>query len=138
MRPLPGAPSGGPTAVLTAEQQASYQKNMADKRAEMMELSSKRQAARMEINQIVLSPKFDENLIRQKIMDEAKIEADLAILQARAFADIQPPLTDEQMEKLKQSQAPRQPMMMRPTQTPPTAPTPPGTNHDASGLPPKQ
>jgi Spy/CpxP family protein refolding chaperone len=133
MRPLPGpgAPMGGPFSVLTEEQRTSYQKNMADKRAEMMELSTKRQAARQEITQVVLSPKLDENLIRQKFMDEAKIEADIAILQAKAFADIQPALTDEQIEKLKQPPAP---MQMRPMQTPPP---PTGTNHDANGLPPK-
>jgi uncharacterized membrane protein len=137
MRPLPGAPMGGPMSVLTEEQLASYKKNITDKQAEMMELNSRRQAARQEISHLVLSPKLDENLIRQKIMDEAKIEADLAIMQAKAFAEIQPPLSDEQLEKLKETQAPRMPMI-RPGQTPPAAPSTTATNRDQSGAPGKQ
>jgi hypothetical protein len=134
MRPLPGASMGGPMAVLTEEQRASYQKNIPS--SEMMELYSKRQAARLEIGQMMYAPKVDENLIRQRIMEEAKIEADIAILQAKAFAEVQPPLTDEQIDKVKQMLAPRQPMI-RPT-PPPTTPSTTVTNQGQSGLPGKQ
>ncbi len=129
MRPLPGPNAGGPMAVLSEEQRASYQKNLTDKRAEMMELTSKLQPLRQELNESMFSLKVDESGIRQKVMDEAKIEADIMILRAKAFADIQPPLTEEQMEKFKQAQTPRP--MMRPT--PPTAPAPGATSQPQGG-----
>ena len=137
MRPLPGAPGGGPQSVLTEDQLASYQKNITDKRADMMELNAKRQTARQEISQLIFSPKVEESQLRQKIMDEAKIEADIAVIQAKAFAEIQPPVTDEEIEKLKESMMPRQPMI-RPPQPPPAAPSTTATNHEPSGAPGKQ
>lgn len=128
MRPLPGAPAAGSQNPLTEEQLASYKKNIADKSAQMADLNSKRMAARQEIGQLIYSPKLDESLLRQKVMDEAKIEADIAVLQAKAFSEIQPPVTAEQFEKLKESMAPRQPMI-RPIQPPPAAPSTTTTNH---------
>lgn len=133
VRPLPGGAAGGPMAVLTEEQRASYQKNITDKRSEMMELTSKLQASRQEINQLMFSLKVDESQIRQKMMEEANIEADMMILRAKAFANIQPPMTAEQFEKFKEAQAPRP--MIRPM--PPTAPSSAGTN-SAPGGPGKQ
>src|SRR5262249_54867961 len=100
--------------VLSEEQRASFQKNIADKRAEMLEINSKLQASRQELNELMFSLKMDENLIRQKMMNEAKLEADMMILRTKAFADIQPPLTEEEFKKFKQAQQPRP--MMRPPQ----------------------
>jgi Spy/CpxP family protein refolding chaperone len=137
VRPLPGATAGGPMSVLSEEQRASYQKNITDKRAEMLELNSKLQASRQELNEIMYSLKVDEGLIRQKMMNEAKIEADIMVLRARAFADIQPPMTGEQFEKFKEAQQQPRPMMRA---TPPVSVTPsPGTNQGgAGGAQPKQ
>lgn len=122
--------------VLSEEQRASYQKNVTDKRSEMMELNSKLQASRQELNDLMFPLKVDEAQIRQKMMDEAKIEADIMILRAQAFADIQPPLTPEQLEKFKQAATPRP--MIRPTQPPPTAPSTTATNPAAGAAQGKQ
>lgn len=131
VRPLPGTVAG-PMAILTEEQRASYQKNMADARTASMELSSKLQASQREITELMYSLKVDENQIRQKMMEEAKIQADIVILRAKAFANIEPPLTEEQFAKFKEATAPRS--MMRPT---PPAASPTTTNHSDVGGQPK-
>src|SRR6185437_7365973 len=105
------------------------QKNLADKRSEMMELSAKLQPLRQEINAMVFSMKVDDNQIRQKVIEEANVEADIMILRAKAFANIQPPLTEEEFEKFKQAEAPRP--MMRPM--PAMPPTPAATNNAQGG-----
>lgn len=132
--PAPGAASGQ-LGMLTEEQRASFQSIMSTNRAKFMELYSKYQAARGEISETIISEKLDENLIREKVMNAAKIEADMAVLRAKAYSDIQPPLTSEQVEKLKSEQRPP----MRSPLQPPMRPQPPaGSNPGANGLPPKQ
>ena len=102
VRPLPGR-RPDPTDALTEEQRASYSKNIADKRAEMMEV--------------------------------AKLQADIAILRAKAFAEVQPPVTDEQMEKIKEMLTPA---TIRPIQPPAAAPPSATTNQSGAGVQPKQ
>lgn len=131
VRPLPGRSMSGPESVLTEEQRTSYQKNMMDKRAEIGELTAKLQPLQQELRELMFSQKVDENQIREKVMEEAKIEADLTVLRAKAFAEIQPPMTSEQFEKFKEAMSPRP--MMRPM--PPTAPSSSSTNHPQSGGP---
>lgn len=136
MRPLPPPGGGGPMGVLSEEQRASYQKNMADTRAEQMEINAKLQATQREITEMMYSLKVDENQIRQKMMEEANIQADIVILRAKAFANIQPPLTEEEFAKFKEAMtAPRPMMRPMPPQTPPP---PAATNHTDMGVQPKQ
>lgn len=133
MRAMPPG-GGGPLSAFTEQQRASFEHNMNEQREALMKLNSKLQAARQEIGDAMFSTKVDEKLIRQKVMDAAKIEADMAVVRAQAFADIQPPITPDELEKFKhfQSSPMVRPMPPRPT------PTPGSTNHAANILPPKQ
>lgn len=134
VRPNPGVMPGSPLSVLSQEQRDSFEKNLNDARGEIMGLNSKLQAARQEITDAMFALKVDENQIRQKVMAEAEVEADIAVIRAKAFSGIQPPLTADELDKFKHFQA--APMRMGPRPMPPQSP--PGTNHAGNGLPPKQ
>lgn len=109
-------------SVLTEAQRNSYQENMKATRDKLMELRMQVNAMQREIFETTLTNKWDENLIREKAMAQARIEAEMTVLNAKAFAEIQPPLTAEQIEKLKSPPAP----MIRPMPAPRagTAPAP--------------
>lgn len=111
---------------------------MADARAEMMELSGKLRPIQQELNELMYSLKVDESQIRAKVTEEAQIQADIIVLRAKAFAEIQPPITGEEFEKFKAAETAPRPMM-RPTPPPPSA-TPPVTvtNQSGMGVQPKQ
>ena len=47
---------------------------------------------------------FKEDDLRAKLEAAAKLETELAIIRARALSSIEPPLSDEQIEKLKAPQ----------------------------------
>jgi Spy/CpxP family protein refolding chaperone len=131
----PGAPQArtGVAGILSEEQQASFQKVNAELRDKMTALQSKLQAAQREVFEAGMSPKFDENLVREKAQAAAQIWADMLVARAKAPSEIQPPLTAEQIEKIKDMERPpTNPRMLRP-QVPPGA----STNHDQNGLPPK-
>lgn len=131
---------GGPVGVLDEQQRLSYQNNMKEIRPKIMELESKLRAARQDLLDTSVTTKFDENVIREKAFAAAKIEAEMTVLRVKAFSEVQPPLTADQVQKIKASQqpAPTRPMIRPDVERPLVHPTPSGTNHDANGLPPKQ
>jgi hypothetical protein len=133
MRPLPpGASAAGPFAALSEEQRDSYQKILADQRDQLMELNSKLQAANQQISDAVLQTNVNEKIIREKVLAAAQIQAEMVILRAKALSQVQPPISAEQLEKMKN------PRPMMPMQRPMAPVAPPSTNHDQNGLPPKQ
>ena len=98
-----------------------------------MELQSKYQAAQKEVFEAGLSTNFDEKLIRQKAEVAAQIWADMLVSRAKAPSEIQPPLSPDQIEKIKSMESPAaNPRVLR-------APPQPGatTNHEPNGLPAK-
>jgi Spy/CpxP family protein refolding chaperone len=136
---IAGFALGGPVGVLTDQQRESYVAAMKNERPKLAELQSKVLAARQEMLVASVSGKFDENAIRQKALVAARYEAEMAVIRAKVFSQVQPPLTPEQIEKVKAgTPGPMRPMgrqqLERPAQHAPTA----GTNQDANGLPPKK
>ena len=129
-----GARPGGLMGILSEEQMASLQKARAAQTEKLRELQPKMQAAQKEVFEASLSPKFDEVLVHQKAEAAAQIYADILVAQAKAFSEIQPPLSPEQIEQLKNMQSPAaNPRVLRPQPRPGGA-----TNSDQNGLPPKQ
>jgi len=138
MRVLPGgpgasAPRQGLQAILSDEQWTSFQKVRAAQGEKLMELRPKIQTAQREVFEAALSPKPDEALVQQKAQAAAQLYADMLLTQAKTFSEIQPPLSADQIEKIKEMQSPAaNPRVLHP-------PTQPGatTNPNPSGLPPK-
>ena len=86
--------------VLTEEQRESMRTIMASQREEMRGIQEKMRAARKELLQASMADKFDEDLVRTKALAVAKLEAELTVLRAKAMSQVQPPLSDEQIEKI--------------------------------------
>lgn len=120
-------------SVLTEAQRNSYMEAMKANRDKLMELRMQVNSMQREIFEATLTNKWDENLIREKAMAQARIEAEMTVLNAKAFSEIQPPLTTEQIEKLKAPPAPAPVIRPMPAQPPPAA----GNNQPAPGSPPK-
>jgi Spy/CpxP family protein refolding chaperone len=137
---LQGAALGGPVGVLDDQQRASYVAAMGRQRAQMMELEAQLRAAREDFVAASVDQKFDENVLRQKALAAYRFDAEMAVLRAKALSQVQPPLTPEQIEKIKTGQpGPMRPLRPRqqlenPNQRAPSA----NTNQDVNGLPPKK
>jgi Spy/CpxP family protein refolding chaperone len=94
-------------AILTEEQRASLREAMEGQREKMRDLEEKTRAARQGLLMAGLTEKFDEEAVRQKALSAAKLEAEMTVLRARAFSKMRPPLSPEQLEKLKAPPADR-------------------------------
>jgi Spy/CpxP family protein refolding chaperone len=129
-----GIALGGPVGVMTDEQRASYQATLRTMHGQFAELEAKLRAARQDVLDTSLSPKFDENVVREKALVAARFEAELAVLRAKALSQVQPALSPEQIEKIKAGR----PGPMRSLEHARRQESPPSTNHDDNGLPPKQ
>jgi Spy/CpxP family protein refolding chaperone len=137
---MAGFALGGPVGVLTDEQRVSYQAAMARQRGRMLELEAQMRIARQDFVAASVDQKFDENAMRQKAMAAYRPEAEMAVLRAKAMSEVQPPLTAEQIEKIKANQpGPVRPLRPR-QQLENPAPHAPAvnTNTDINGLPPKK
>lgn len=97
-QPAPGAALM--ERVLTEDQRESLRTIMVSQREEQRGLQEKMRAARKELLQASLADKFDEDLVRTKALAVAKLEAELTVLLAKAMSQVQPPLSDEQIEKI--------------------------------------
>lgn len=91
-------------SVLTDEQKESFRKASEGQREKRQEIEEKLRDARKAILEASLAEKLDENLLRKKFMDAAKIDADLTVLRAKALSQVKPLLSKEQIEKLKNPQ----------------------------------
>ena len=137
-----GAALGGPVGVLDDQQRASYMAAMNRQRAQMIELEAKLRIARENFVAASVDQKFDENVMREKAMAAYRLEAEMAVLRAKAMSEVQPPLTAEQIEKIKTGQSgpmrPFRPQQQRQLER--SAPNNPSvnTNTDINGLPPKK
>jgi Spy/CpxP family protein refolding chaperone len=86
--------------VLTEEQRESMRSIMASQRDEMRGIQEKMRVARKELLKVSLAEKFDEDLVRSKALAVAKLEADLTVMRAKAMSQVQPPLSEEQIEQI--------------------------------------
>ena len=86
--------------VLTEDQRESMRSIIASQREAMREIHEKMRVARKELLKVSLVDSFDEEAVRAKAMAVAKLEADLTVLRAKALSQVQPPLSDDQVEQI--------------------------------------
>jgi Spy/CpxP family protein refolding chaperone len=87
--------------LLTEEQRASFRRAMEGQRDNMRGLEQKSAEARREVLEAALVNKFDEPTVRKKLDALMAIDADVTMLRIKAFAKLDPPLTADQLEKLR-------------------------------------
>ena len=93
-------------SVLTDDRRASFRESMAADREKIRELERKIAESRKELFELGLREKFDEAAVREKANEAAKLEAEMTVLRVKAISKIQPALTAEQIEKIKNSARP--------------------------------
>jgi len=74
---------------------------MDDHRDKVRGLEEKLRDVRKGLFEAGLTQKFDEAAVRDKAMEAAKLDAEMTVLRVKAFSEMRPPLSAEQMEKLK-------------------------------------
>ena len=87
--------------VLTPEQRESMRATAEADREKTRELEEKIRDARKAALEATLEKKFNEEALRQKLEAAAKIETELTVLRAKALSKVEPPLSEEQIEKIK-------------------------------------
>jgi hypothetical protein len=87
--------------VLTADQRASLREMMLDQRERTQELEQRLREARRNLMQASLSPRFEEDVVRRTALEAGWLEGELAVLRGRALSRVKPPLSAEQMERIK-------------------------------------
>jgi Spy/CpxP family protein refolding chaperone len=92
---------------LTDEQRQSLRAAMQSQREKMRDIEMKVRDARKEMFEAAVSGKFDEAVVRTKAEGVAKLEAERSVLMAKALSQMTPPLTPEQIEKIKNAQPPQ-------------------------------
>ncbi len=97
--------------VLTDEQRRSILQAMQGEQAKVREIQSRLGAARRELLSVSLGRKFDEEVVRKQALAVANLEAELTVIRMKAVAKVQPPLSPEQIEKIKSANpaSPQQP-----------------------------
>ena len=93
--------------ILNDEQGQSLREKMEASREAMAELGKKLLEKRRGMMGLVLAQPVDKKAIRAAFKELAKMESEIAIIRAEMIAGIKPPLSKEQLEKLKQP--PRRP-----------------------------
>ena len=92
--------------VLTEEQRSSMREAMAADREKIRALEQKMRESRKELFELGLRDKFDEAAVREKATEAAKLDAEMTVLRVKDISIIRPPLTAEQIEKIKSSFTP--------------------------------
>lgn len=102
--PMGGGAAGGlgrVAMVLTPEQRTSLRDASEEDRDRVRQLNEQLRNARRAVAEASFAKEFNEDTLRAKLEAAAKIESELAIIRARSLASIEPPLSDEQIEQLK-------------------------------------
>lgn len=90
-------------SVLTEDQRASMREAMAADREKIRDLEIKIRDYRRELFELGLRDKFNESAVREKAMAAAKLDGEMTVLRVKAFSQIKPPLSAEQIQKIKDS-----------------------------------
>lgn len=99
--------------VMNEEQRGKYRAAVEANREQKQKLMARLRNARREMNEVKVGEKFDEAAFRAKAEAAAKIQVEIDLLDARAFAQIRPSLTEEQVKQIKSS-----PLMPRRAEAP--------------------
>ena len=142
----PGAPRGGVRPlegfapifnVLTDEQRASMEQLLQGQREKMREMEMKTREARQQLFEAALSGKFDEETVRKQASVLAGLETEMTVVRAKALSQLQPPLSPEQIERIKNAPMGVAPGAARPMERPARQRILQNQNRDENDLPPK-
>lgn len=86
--------------VLTTEQRESLRTAMNAQRESLRAIDGKLREARRELMKASMIDEFSEDAVRAKAVAVGKLEAEVTVLRARAFAEMVPPLSEEQVQQL--------------------------------------
>lgn len=120
---MPPAGAGRVLMVLTPEQRESIRDEFEQNRDKIRELEQELREARKAAADAGLAKDFNEEELRKKLEAAAKLEIEMTLLRARALSKIEPPLSDEQIERIKNPPAPGE--MMRERRQEQARPNPP-------------
>lgn len=87
--------------VLTPEQRESMRTASEADREKTRELEEKIRDARKAALEATLEKNFNEDALRKKLDVAAKLDTELMLLRAKALSKIEPPLSDEQIQQIK-------------------------------------
>ena len=90
--------------VMTEEQRDSFRQTSEGQRKKIRELEEKLRDSRKAVIEASVAEKFDEDVVRRKFMVAANLDAELTVMRAKALSLIKPPLSKEQVEKIKNPQ----------------------------------
>jgi Spy/CpxP family protein refolding chaperone len=91
----------GVLRILTEEQRVSFREAMEAQRDQIRALEEKLHEAHKEAIAAGLKATFDEDAVRKKALEVGRLEAELAVLRARALGKVKPPLSAEQIDRIK-------------------------------------
>jgi Spy/CpxP family protein refolding chaperone len=85
---------------LTDGQRASLLQAIEGQREKARDLEQRLRTARRELLETGLTDKFDEALVRRKALAVAQLEAELTVARFKAFSQMRPRLSPDQLTKL--------------------------------------
>ena len=91
--------------VLTDEQRDSFRAAIVPQLEKIRPLEEKMRASRRALLDEITGGQFDEAAARQSAEESAKAEAELTLIFAKAISQIQPPLSAQQIEQMKNFQS---------------------------------
>jgi len=104
-RPVPSAAprflEGFGFNLLTEEQRASLASVAHEQQGKLNELQAKIRIARKSLLDTGVAKTFDEAAVRQQAQNVANLEAELTVLRLKVLSQVQPPLSPEQVEKIR-------------------------------------
>ena len=86
---------------LTQEQRQQLRAAIETNRPQITQLNEQLRTARQAVLETQLAEKFDETTFRAHTEAAAKVETELALINARAFATVRPHLTAEQISQIR-------------------------------------
>jgi len=93
----------GTVLALDDQQRQLFREALDKDRETLAKLNDKLQAAQNELLRATLAENFDEKVVAQKADAVGKIEAEIMVIQARAFSAVAPTLKPEQRQELENS-----------------------------------
>jgi len=87
---------------LTDDQKESVHATMSQHRDQTRTVMEEKIAGRRALGETIHADFFDENAVRQAAADLAAVDADLAVMKAQMFQEINKVLTTEQRERMKE------------------------------------
>jgi len=126
---MAGSELGRLMRVLTPEQRQSLRSASEANQDKVRELEEKLAEAQKAAMEASIARKIDEAALRSKLQAAAELNTELALLRARTLAKMEPPLTDDQIEQIKNPPPPGERLRDRPPgafqQRPPREPLQP-------------